>query len=309
MVSDIMTLQEIANYLKVNKQTIYRMLNAKQIPAFRVRSEWRFQKSAIDEWIKKGQTIPSSGQASSVEIPIIGHIAAGTPILAEENLEGTLTVDSNLVKNPDKVFALKVHGESMINAGINDGDIILVRQQQIAENGEMVAVMIDNEATVKRFYKENGKIILKPENDNMKPIIVDPSDKNIRIAGKVEKVIKQKHSEITPDNLTKDEIFRQLKEHQDILKKYNVKRIGLFGSYARGEQTSTSDIDFIAEFDLSKFGENFKGLYKAFSELSDYLENLFKRKVEILTPESLSPYIQPYIEKEITWYETQPAVS
>ena len=184
MTSEIMTLREVANYLKVNKQTIYRMLNAKQIPAFRVRSEWRFQKSAIDEWIKKGQT-------SSFEIPIIGHIAAGTPILAEENLEGTITVDSNLVKNPDKVFALKVHGDSMINAGINDGDIILVRQQPMAENGEMVAVLIDNEATVKRFYKEDGKIILKPENDNMNPIIVDPEDKNIRIAGKVERVIKK----------------------------------------------------------------------------------------------------------------------
>ena len=184
MVSDIMTLQETAEYLKVNKQTIYRMLKAKQIPAFKMRSEWRFQKSAIDEWIKKGQT-------SSFEIPIIGHIAAGTPILAEENLEGTITVDSNLVKNTDNVFALKVHGESMINAGINDGDIILVRQQQVAEDGEMVAVLIDNEATVKRFYQEKGKIKLKPENEKVKPIIVDPEDKNVRIVGKVERVIKK----------------------------------------------------------------------------------------------------------------------
>jgi len=184
MVSDIMTLQEVAGYLKVNKQTIYRMLNAKQIPAFRVRSEWRFKKEAIDKWITKG----SSGQ---FEIPIVGRIAAGAPILAEENIEGTITIDNNLIRNPDKVFALKVQGESMVNAGINNGDIILIRQQPTAENGEMVAVMIDNEATVKRFYMEKGKVKLKPENDRMKPIIVDPADKNVRIVGKVERVIKK----------------------------------------------------------------------------------------------------------------------
>lgn len=300
MESNILTLQEVAKYLKVNKKTIYRMVKNREIPAFRVRSEWRFKKEAIDKWI-------DLSERNQIEIPVIGRIAAGAPILAEENFEGTIAVAENIIKNKGTVFALKVQGDSMINAGINDGDTILVREQHIAENGEMVAVLIDNKATVKRFYKEAGRITLKPENDTMKPIILEPDDKNIRIAGKVLQIIKQKPSESL--KLTKDEIFRQLKAHQDILKKYNVKRIGLFGSYARNEQTAMSDIDFIAEFDLSKFGENFKGLYKAFSELSDYLENLFKRKVEILTPESLSPYIQPYIEKEITWYETQPAVS
>ena len=97
----------------------------------------------------------------------------------------------------------------------------------------------------------------------------------------------QKRTESIADVLTKDEIFRQLRSHRDVLEKYNVRRIGLFGSYARGEQTTSSDIDFIAEFDLTRFGENFKGLYKAFNELSDYLEDLFKRKVEILTPDSV----------------------
>lgn len=181
-----MTLQEVAGYLKVNKQTIYRMLNAKQIPAFRVRSEWRFKKSAIDEWAES-----SRQGGSGIEIPVIGRIAAGTPILAEENIEGTITIDRTLVRNPDNVFALKVQGESMVNAGINDGDIILIRQQPTAENGEMVAVMIDNEATLKRFYLKKGKVKLKPENDRMKPIIVDPKDKNVRIVGKVERVIKK----------------------------------------------------------------------------------------------------------------------
>ncbi|MEK7309218.1 MAG: transcriptional repressor LexA [Planctomycetota bacterium] len=190
MVSDIMTLQEVADYLKVNKQTIYRMLIAKQLPSFKVRSEWRFRKETIDQWIEE-QGASERGRPAHFEIPVIGRIAAGAPILAEENIEDTITIDRNLVRNPDNVFALKVQGESMVNAGINDGDIILIRQQPTAENGEMVAVMIDNEATVKRFYLEKGKVKLKPENDKMKPIIVDPKDKNIRIVGKVERVIKK----------------------------------------------------------------------------------------------------------------------
>ena len=196
MVSDIMTLREVADYLKVTKQTIYRMLNAKQIPSFRVRSDWRFRKDAIDKWIEQGAPerdcrAQDKSEANLFEIPIVGRIAAGSPILAEENREGTITVDKNMVRNPDNLFALKVQGQSMINAGINDGDIILIRQQPTAENGEMVAVMIDNEATLKRFYIEKNKIRLQPENDTMAPIIVDPADKNIRIVGKVERVIKR----------------------------------------------------------------------------------------------------------------------
>lgn len=191
-----MTLQEVANYLKVTKQTIYRMLNAKQIPAFHVRSEWRFKKETIDEWIEQGTPErdcreQDKSETNLFEIPIVGRIAAGTPILAEENIEGTITVDKNLIRNPDKVFALKVQGESMINAGINDGDIILIRQQPTANNGEMVAVMIDNEVTLKRFYLEKNKIRLQPENETMAPIIIDPEDKNVRIVGKVERVIKK----------------------------------------------------------------------------------------------------------------------
>jgi SOS regulatory protein LexA len=196
MISDIMTLQEVADYLKVNKQTIYRMLNANQIPAFRVRSEWRFKKEEIDKWIEQGTPEgdyreQDKSDANLLEIPIVGRIAAGTPILAEENIEGTISVKKNSVINPDNVFALKIQGESMINANINDGDTVLIRQQPTAENGEIIAVIIDGEATLKRFYKEGDKIRLQPENDKMKPIIVNPEEKNISIAGKVERVIKK----------------------------------------------------------------------------------------------------------------------
>ena len=125
------------------------------------------------------------------EVPIVGRVSAGTPILAEENLEGSLFIDKSIVRNPKGVFALRVEGESMVNAGILDGDFVLVQQQPVAEQGEIVVVLIEDEATVKRFYKDKNKIKLKPENDTMNPIIVDPQDNNVRIIGKVVGVIRK----------------------------------------------------------------------------------------------------------------------
>lgn len=90
-------------------------------------------------------------------------------------------------------------------------------------------------------------------------------------------------------------ILEILGKNKEVLKKYGVKRIGLFGSFVRGEQKRDSDIDFLVEFELSRFGENFKGLYETFIELSNYLENLFGRKVELITESGLSPYIKPCI--------------
>lgn len=189
MTNDILTLQEVAEYLKVDERTVYRMVKSKQLPAFKVRNQWRFKKEAIDKWIENSNI--GDRKNNKIEVPIIGKVSAGQPILAEKNMEGFLTVDSSLVKNPDKVFALRVKGNSMINAGILDGDYVLIHQQSTAEQGEMVVALIEDEATVKRFYKDKGKIKLQPENDTMKPIIVDPSDKNIMIIGKVEGVIRK----------------------------------------------------------------------------------------------------------------------
>ena len=101
--------------------------------------------------------------------------------------------------------------------------------------------------------------------------------------------------------LTSDEIAKGLKEHKDILLKYGVKKIGLFGSFARGEQKANSDIDFLVEFEKPDFDN--------FMDLVFFLEDLFNRKVELITNGSLSPYIQPYVEKEVEWYETKPAIS
>lgn len=115
-----------------------------------------------------------------VNVPLVGRVAAGEPILAVENIETYFPVPAEYMPNKQS-FMLKVKGESMINAGIFDGDNILVEQQSDASNGDMVVALIDDSATVKTFYKENGHIRLQPENDTMDPIIVPDCE----ILGKV----------------------------------------------------------------------------------------------------------------------------
>ncbi len=115
-----------------------------------------------------------------VNVPIIGTVTAGQPILAIENIEGYFPLLSEDMPKSD-TFMLKVKGESMINAGIFNGDLILVEKQVTAENGEIVVALIDDSATVKTFYKEEGHFRLQPENDTMDPIIVD----HVTILGKV----------------------------------------------------------------------------------------------------------------------------
>ena len=115
-----------------------------------------------------------------VSVPIIGTITAGQPILAVENIEGYFPIPSEYMPN-EQTFMLKVKGESMINAGIFDGDKILVRQQNTARNGDPVVALIDDSVTVKTFYKESDHIRLQPENDSMEPIILH----DVKILGKV----------------------------------------------------------------------------------------------------------------------------
>jgi len=114
-------------------------------------------------------------------LPVIGTVAAGVPILAEENVESYFPVPAEIVPNGDPSFVLKVKGDSMINVGIFHGDQIFVQQCNTARNGDTVVALIDDSATVKTFYKENDHIRLQPENDSMDPIIVD----DCQIIGKV----------------------------------------------------------------------------------------------------------------------------
>ncbi|WP_206460730.1 transcriptional repressor LexA [Anaerovorax sp. IOR16] len=122
------------------------------------------------------------------EIPVIGRIAAGTPILAEENIEDTFPLPNRYLSKGNN-FMLTVHGESMIEAGIFDGDYILVKQQNVANNGDIVVAMVDgfeSEATVKTFYREKDHIRLQPENHTMSPILV----KDVKILGLVKGVFR-----------------------------------------------------------------------------------------------------------------------
>lgn len=115
-----------------------------------------------------------------VNVPVVGTVAAGMPILAEQNIEDYMPIPVEMLPNKE-IFMLKVKGESMIDAGIYNNDKVIVAKQSTAENGEMVVALIDDSATVKTFYKENGHIRLQPENAAMDPIIVD----DVQILGKV----------------------------------------------------------------------------------------------------------------------------
>jgi len=130
---------------------------------------------------------PDSGHGNMVYVPVIGRIAAGRPILAEENIEDYFPLTDDFVRGKKEVFILRVRGDSMVNAGILDRDYIIVRKQESAINGEIIVALIDNEATVKRFFKTDKKIKLMPENDYMDPIILD----DVKIIGKVIGVIRK----------------------------------------------------------------------------------------------------------------------
>ncbi len=130
----------------------------------------------------------------TIRVPIVGRIAAGTPVLAEEQIDGHLVLDASLlgkaVEYETKHFALRVRGRSMQGAGILNGDYVVVRQQPTVANGEIAAVLIENEATIKRFFKEENRIRLQPDNQAMEPIILE-DPQAVTVLGKVIAVFRQ----------------------------------------------------------------------------------------------------------------------
>ncbi len=129
---------------------------------------------AENEEIKKSE-------GNSYNVPVIGQVAAGTPILTAQNFDGYIGFSSEKKYQPDLLFALHVKGDSMKDIGILNGDIVVVEKREYADNGEIVVAMIDDEATVKRFFKENGRYRLQPENSEMQPIYAD----EVSVLGKV----------------------------------------------------------------------------------------------------------------------------
>ena len=137
-----------------------------------------------------GQNLSAAPDADMIEVPLVGQVAAGAPILAEQNIEEYVKLPISLVKQGAKqegTYMLKVKGDSMINVGIYSGDYIIVAKCNTAENGQIIVALIDDEATVKTFYKEKDYIRLQPENDTMEPIIV----KDVQIIGKVVGLIRR----------------------------------------------------------------------------------------------------------------------
>ena len=129
--------------------------------------------------------VVSAVTQEAIAVPILGRVTAGTPVLAVENYDGHLSLDPSLVKNDD-VFALRVEGDSMVDAGILDGDYVLVRPQDTASNGDIVVALLEDEVTVKRFYRESDGFRLQPENERLAPIYVS----DVSICGKVTGLIR-----------------------------------------------------------------------------------------------------------------------
>ena len=137
----------------------------------------RVGKRAIEVVNALGKSVLTAAR----EVPVLGRVAAGKPFLSEENTEGFLTIPSDM--SSGKQFALQVKGDSMIGAGILEGDRVIVKQQSTAENGDIVCALIEGEATLKRFFKKDDVITLKAENDKYAPIVV--AEGEFRIAGKI----------------------------------------------------------------------------------------------------------------------------
>lgn len=170
---------EIANELNISYSTFTDWINGNAFPRID-----KIELLANYFEINKSDLIEEKGLTNNKNlVPILGTIAAGTPILAEQNIGDYFNIDSKIKAD----FALLVKGDSMINAHIHDGDIAFIKQQCELENGEIGAVLIDNEATLKKFYKTDNTIILQADNNAYKPIIL--TNGNVKILGKLVAVL------------------------------------------------------------------------------------------------------------------------
>ena len=173
------TVREIAYHLGMSgPHSAKRFLDMLQEKGF-IR---RLAKSSRAIEIVHFSTTPSSSPVRMV--PLIGRVRAGKPLLAEENIETTLALDKHFARW-NNVFLLRVVGESMVEAHIKDGDLALVKTQPTVDNGEIAVILIDDEATIKRFFKYDNTNHLEPANPRMKPIIINPGDSEVTIVGKV----------------------------------------------------------------------------------------------------------------------------
>jgi len=170
------TMREIGDHFGRASSSVFEVITALEHKGFLTRADR----------LSRGITLTpkaGGGRKNTVHVPIVGHIAAGQPILATENLEGTVPVDRRLAAGR-LLFALRVQGDSMIEAGILEGDLVIAAQQEDAQEGDIVVALVDDEATVKRFHRRpDGAVELRPENPEHKPIVI--KEPPFMIQGKV----------------------------------------------------------------------------------------------------------------------------
>ncbi|KAA3631204.1 MAG: transcriptional repressor LexA [Calditrichaeota bacterium] len=175
------TIREIGKYMKISSTNGVRLhINA-------LIKKGYLKKNKL---IARGLELTSQISQEIKTLPLVGSVPAGLPIDAIENIESEFALDASFLPKGD-LFSLKVSGDSMKNAGIYNGDIVLVQKQQIARSGEIIVAQIGDEATVKRYFPEKSKIRLQPENDDFEPIIVDKNSPHFSIAGKVVGLIRK----------------------------------------------------------------------------------------------------------------------
>ena len=181
------TVREIAEAVNLSSpSTVHVHLKTLEEKGYIVRDPLKSRSIALSHTGDVDLSFGSEGFDNTLSLPLVGNVAAGEPILAEQNIETTMTLPTELVGDAAS-FILSVHGDSMIEIGINDGDYVVVKQQNVARNGEIVVALIEDGATVKRFYKEADHIRLQPENSSLEPIIT----KECTIVGKVVAVLRK----------------------------------------------------------------------------------------------------------------------
>ena len=177
------TAKEIAEILNITQTSVFEQLSRLEKKRYITRQKGAARTIGILDTAADEKPAKKSDSVKLVKVPIIGTIAAGAPIFADENMEGEILVDeSNIGKG--RFFALRVRGDSMINAGINNGDLVIIKRQPLAENGDIIAALIDSEATLKRLSLTNDEVFLLPENEKYSPINVTCRE-DFKILGKM----------------------------------------------------------------------------------------------------------------------------
>ena len=177
------TAKEISEILNITQTSVFEQLERLEKKRYITRQKGAARTIGILNQPENEKPAAKSGSVKLVKVPVIGTIAAGVPIFADENMEGEILVDeSNIGKG--RFFALRVRGDSMINAGINNGDLVIIKRQPLAENGDIIAALIDSDATLKRLSLSNGEVFLLPENEKYSPINVTCRE-DFRILGKM----------------------------------------------------------------------------------------------------------------------------